>query len=61
MVTGQKPIKKSKQGRFQILDVVGMMKPLTKFTLRNLVIRRPQGTSPVASRSFCSGAGIPLP
>lgn len=32
MVTGQKPIKKSKQGRFQILDVVGMMRPLTKFT-----------------------------
>lgn len=32
MVTGQKPIKKSKQGRFQILDVVNMMKPLTKFT-----------------------------
>jgi thiamine pyrophosphate-dependent acetolactate synthase large subunit-like protein len=32
MVTGQKPLKKSKQGRFQILDVVDMMKPLTKFT-----------------------------
>ncbi len=32
MITGQKPIKKSKQGRFQILDVVDMMKPLTKFT-----------------------------
>lgn len=32
MVTGQKPIKKSKQGRFQILDVVDMMKPLSKFT-----------------------------
>ncbi len=32
MVTGQKPIKKSKQGRFQILDVVGMMRPITKFT-----------------------------
>jgi acetolactate synthase-1/2/3 large subunit len=32
MITGQKPIKKSKQGRFQILDVVGMMKPLTKYT-----------------------------
>jgi acetolactate synthase-1/2/3 large subunit len=32
MVTGQKPIKKSKQGRFQILDVVDMMKPLTKYT-----------------------------
>ncbi|MEM6563866.1 MAG: acetolactate synthase large subunit [Pseudomonadota bacterium] len=32
MVTGQKPIKHSKQGRFQILDVVDMMQPLTKFT-----------------------------
>ncbi len=32
MITGQKPIKKSKQGRFQILDIVDMMRPLTKFT-----------------------------
>jgi len=32
MITGQKPIKKSKQGRFQILDVVAMMAPITKFT-----------------------------
>ena len=32
MLTGQKPIKKSKQGRFQILDVVSMMQPITKFT-----------------------------
>lgn len=32
MITGQKPIKKSKQGRFQILDVVNMMRPITKFT-----------------------------
>lgn len=31
-ITGQKPIKKSKQGRFQILNVVRMMEPLTKFT-----------------------------
>ncbi|MBA3006260.1 MAG: acetolactate synthase large subunit [Proteobacteria bacterium] len=31
-ITGQKPIKMSKQGRFQILDVVRMMGPLTKFT-----------------------------
>lgn len=30
-ITGQKPIKKSKQGRFQIIDVVEMMKPVTKF------------------------------
>ncbi len=32
MITGQKPIKKSKQGRFQIVDVVDMFRPLTKFT-----------------------------
>ncbi|MEX0342663.1 MAG: acetolactate synthase large subunit, partial [Erythrobacter sp.] len=32
MITGQKPIKKSKQGQFQILDVVAMMEPLTKYT-----------------------------
>lgn len=32
MISGQKPIKKSKQGQFQIIDVVEMMKPLTKFT-----------------------------
>ncbi|MBY6210124.1 acetolactate synthase large subunit [Microbulbifer agarilyticus] len=32
MVTGQKPIKSSKQGRFQIIDIVDMMQPLTKFT-----------------------------
>ena len=32
MLTGQKPIKTSKQGQFQIVDVVDMMQPLTKFT-----------------------------
>jgi acetolactate synthase-1/2/3 large subunit len=32
IITGQKPIKKSKQGRFQILDVVDMMRPLTKYS-----------------------------
>lgn len=32
MITGQKPIRKSKQGRFQILDVVDMMRPITKYT-----------------------------
>lgn len=32
MITGQKPITRSKQGRFQIVDVVSMMRPLTKFT-----------------------------
>ncbi len=32
MVTGQKPIKSSKQGHFQIVDVVELMRPITKFT-----------------------------
>ncbi|MCX6714224.1 MAG: acetolactate synthase large subunit [Candidatus Uhrbacteria bacterium] len=32
MITGQKPIRKSKQGAFQIIDVVNMMRPVTKFT-----------------------------
>ena len=36
MITGQKPIKTSKQGRFQILDIVEMMRPVTKYT-RQLV------------------------
>ena len=36
MLTGQKPVKTSKQGQFQILDVVDMMRPLTKYT-RQLV------------------------
>ncbi|MHB8871399.1 MAG: thiamine pyrophosphate-binding protein, partial [Candidatus Doudnabacteria bacterium] len=34
VITGQKPVRKSKQGRFQIIDVVTMMKPLTKMTAR---------------------------
>lgn len=31
MITGQKPIKKSKQGRFQIVDIVELMQPITKY------------------------------
>ena len=31
-ITGQKPIKRSKQGKFQILDVVEMMRPVTKYS-----------------------------
>ena len=30
VITWQKPIKHSKQGKFQVIDVVGMMKPVTK-------------------------------
>ncbi len=36
MITGQKPVRKSKQGQFQIVDIVDMMRPLTKYT-RQLV------------------------
>lgn len=32
VITGQKPIKTSKQGRFQVIDVVDMMRPITKYT-----------------------------
>ncbi len=32
MITGQKPIKSSKQGHFQIVDIVDTMRPLTKYT-----------------------------
>ena len=32
MLTGQKPIKTSKQGHFQIVDVVDTLRPLTKYT-----------------------------
>jgi acetolactate synthase-1/2/3 large subunit len=32
MITGQKPIKTSKQGRFQVIDVVDMMQPITKYS-----------------------------
>jgi acetolactate synthase-1/2/3 large subunit len=32
MITGQKPIKKSKQGRFQIVDIIELMRPITKHT-----------------------------
>ncbi|MEQ8651357.1 MAG: acetolactate synthase large subunit [Kiloniellales bacterium] len=31
MITGQKPIKTSKQGRFQIVDIVKALGPMTKF------------------------------
>ncbi len=32
MITGQKPIKHSKQGQFQVIDVVDMIRPITKYT-----------------------------
>ena len=32
MITGQKAIKSARQARFQIVDIVGAMRPLTKLT-----------------------------
>ena len=32
LITGQKPIKTSKQGHFQIIDVVDLMQPVTRYT-----------------------------
>jgi acetolactate synthase-1/2/3 large subunit len=32
LITGQKPILSSRQGRFQIVDIVGTMRPLTKLS-----------------------------
>lgn len=32
MITGQKPVKKSKQGRFQMIDTVHILNSITKFT-----------------------------
>jgi len=33
VITGQKPIRKSKQGKFQIINAVRMMEPLTKYSV----------------------------
>lgn len=32
VITGQKPVRASKQAKFQVIDVVAMMKPVTKFS-----------------------------
>ncbi|WP_109317266.1 acetolactate synthase large subunit [Pseudovibrio ascidiaceicola] len=32
MITGQKPIKKSKQGQFQIIDIVSLFEPISKMS-----------------------------
>ncbi|MEI7510897.1 MAG: acetolactate synthase large subunit [Candidatus Peregrinibacteria bacterium] len=34
VITGQKPIRKSKQGQFQVIDAVEMMRPITKMADR---------------------------
>ncbi len=32
VITGQKPVRRSKQGKFQIIDTVRMMEPITKYS-----------------------------
>lgn len=49
ILTGQKPIKSSKQGLFQILDVVGMFKPITKLTSQ---LKNADGIPAVVRQSF---------
>ncbi len=44
MITGQKPIKHSKQGQFQIIDVISMMKPLTKYSKQIASVNMIPGT-----------------
>lgn len=57
MITGQKPIRASKQGSFQIVDVVNMMDPITKFTKQV-----PEGTLlPSLVRKACKIAEFEKP
>lgn len=49
MITGQKPIKKSKQGRFQIVDIVDLMRSVTKYT-RQIV--NANNIAPMVRESF---------
>lgn len=52
MITGQKPIKSSKQGHFQIVNTCDIMAPVTKFTRQ--VINANQITSQVREAFRCS-------
>lgn len=60
MITGQKPIKASKQGEFQILDVVDMMHPLTKYTrqISSGATIPALGAGP--RTACCPGSGTPV-
>ena len=53
LITGQKPIKTSKQGHFQIVDVVEMMHPLTKYTKQIVNVNRIPSLVREAFRQAC--------
>ena len=60
LITGQKAIRSARQARFQIVDVVGSMKPLTKMSRQivsaRLCTRRFPGCNGRASRPRAPGA-----
>ncbi|WP_455199308.1 acetolactate synthase large subunit [Kaarinaea lacus] len=65
MITGQKPIKKSKQGRFQIIDIVDMMHPITKMAKQIVNVRGIPGlvreAFRLAEEERCGAVHLELP
>ena len=65
MITGQKPIKSSKQGKFQILDVVDLMQPITKYTKQitsaNLIPSRVREAFRIAEEEKPGAVHLELP
>ena len=62
LITGQKPIRRSQQARFQIVDMVATMKPLTKFSrqivsTQSIPTHRPGGVP--GRRGGTPGPGAP--
>lgn len=57
VITGQKPIRKSKQGKFQIIDVVRMMEPITK--MAETIVSGDRVPSMVRSAFACAEAERP--
>ena len=55
MLTGQKGIMSSRQAKFQIVDVVDMMRPLTKYT-RSIVASEPSSRPFDALITIASGS-----
>lgn len=65
MITGQKPIKQSKQGRFQIIDVVDMMQPITKMAKQIVNVKAIPGlvreAFRLAEEERCGAVHLELP
>ena len=65
MITGQKPIRHSKQGAFQIIDVVDMMSPITKYSKQlvegNMIAASVREAVRVATEERPGAAHIEIP